>query len=139
MHALLRAPGAAAIMTVMPTPPPPLSKRLGDVRSSPVRDILALTERPGVISFAGGLPAPELFDAPGLREAFAAVLSAPAAARALQYSTTEGDPALRAALAARLADRGLPTTPEQLLITSGSPQAPTPPAPGLPEAGRAGL
>ena len=44
-------------------------------RSSPVRDILALTEQPGVISFAGGLPAPELFDAPGLRAAFAAALA----------------------------------------------------------------
>ncbi len=40
--------------------------------SSPVRDLLALTERPEVISFAGGLPAPELFDEDGLREAFAA-------------------------------------------------------------------
>src|SRR4051812_15079558 len=111
-------------MSLLTDPPDlRLAARLRGVRSSPVRDILALTERPGVISFAGGLPAPELFDAPGLREAFAAVLSGPAAARALQYSTTEGDPALRAALAARLADRGLPTTPEQLLITSGSQQA----------------
>src|ERR1051325_8372529 len=95
---------------------PPLAERLRGVKSSPVRDILALTEQPGVISFAGGLPAPELFDASGLRAAFAAVLSGPAAGRALQYSTTEGDPALRAALATRLTDRGLATSAEQLLV-----------------------
>ena len=86
---------------------PPLAARLRGVRSSPVREILALTARPGVISFAGGLPAPELFDADGLHAAFAAVLADDAAGRSLQYSTTEGDPALRAAIAARLTTRGL--------------------------------
>ena len=88
---------------------PPIASRLRDVASSPVREILALTERPGVISFAGGLPAPELFDARGLREAFAAVLADGRAGRSLQYSTTEGDPELRAAIAARLTGRGLST------------------------------
>ena len=111
-------------MSLLTDPPDlRLAARLRGVRSSPVRDILALTEQPGVISFAGGLPAPELFDASGLRAAFAAVLSGPAAGRALQYSTTEGDPTLRSALAARLCDRGLATTAEQLLVTSGSQQA----------------
>ena len=104
-------------------PSPPLAARLRGVRSSPVREILALTERPGVISFAGGLPAPELFDAAGLRAAFAAALADATAGRSLQYSTTEGDPALRAQVAARLTARGLPTTAEELLITSGSQQA----------------
>jgi 2-aminoadipate transaminase len=101
----------------------PLAARLRDVASSPVREILALTARPGVISFAGGLPAPELFDAAGLREAYAAALSDEAAGRSLQYSTTEGDPELRAAIAARLTARGLPTGPDELLVTSGSQQA----------------
>lgn len=101
----------------------PLAARLRDVASSPVREILALTARPGVISFAGGLPAPELFDAAGLREAFAAALSDRRAGRSLQYSTTEGDPELRAAIAARLTARGLPTGPDDLLVTSGSQQA----------------
>jgi 2-aminoadipate transaminase len=91
--------------------------------SSPVRDILALTERAGVVSFAGGLPAPELFDLSGLRDAFAAALTGAAGRRALQYSTTEGDPELRAAVAARLTSRGLRTEPDELLITSGSQQA----------------
>jgi 2-aminoadipate transaminase len=104
-----------------PTPSP--AARLRGVQSSPVREILALTQRPGVISFAGGLPAPELFDAPGMRAAFAAVLGDDAVGRTLQYSTTEGDPALRAAVAARLTARGLPTHAGELLITSGSQQA----------------
>jgi len=103
---------------------PPLAARLRDVKSSPVREILALTARPGVISFAGGLPAPELFDAPGLHDAYSAVLGDRAASgRALQYSTTEGDPLLRQAVAARLTARGLPTEADDLLITSGSQQA----------------
>jgi 2-aminoadipate transaminase len=104
-------------------PAPPLAARLRGVKSSPVREILALTERPGMISFAGGLPAPELFDAAGMRAAFAAALAAGAAGRSLQYSTTEGDPALRAAVADRLTARGLPTGADELLITSGSQQA----------------
>jgi 2-aminoadipate transaminase len=102
---------------------PPIASRLRDVASSPVREILALTARPGVISFAGGLPAPELFDAAGLREAFAAALADERAGRSLQYSTTEGDPELRTAIAARLTARGLPTEADQLLVTSGSQQA----------------
>ncbi len=116
-------------------PPPPAAARLAGVRSSPVRDILALTEQPGVISFAGGLPAPELFDAAGLRAAFADALSDERAGRTLQYSTTEGDPRLRTAVAARLTARGLPTERDELLITSGSQQALTLAATALLEPG----
>jgi DNA-binding transcriptional MocR family regulator len=100
---------------------PQVAGRLRGVRSSPVREILALTARPGVISFAGGLPAPELFDLDGLAAAFAAALAD--GPNSLQYSTTEGDPALREAVAARLTARGLTTGPDDLLITSGSQQA----------------
>lgn len=103
--------------------PPAAAARLRDVAGSPVREILALTQKPGVISFAGGLPAPELFDTAGTAAAFAAVLSDERAGRTLQYSTTEGDPALRAAIAARLGRRGLPTDPDDVLVTSGSQQA----------------
>jgi 2-aminoadipate transaminase len=110
-------------VTLVDPPPLAVAARLRGVASSPVRDILALTEREGVISFAGGLPAPELFDAAGLRDAYAAVLADGAAGRSLQYSTTEGDPALRAAVARRLTARGLETSPDDLLITSGSQQA----------------
>jgi 2-aminoadipate transaminase len=98
------------------------ARRLAGVASSPVRDLLALIDRPGVISFAGGLPAPELFDLDGLRAAFDAVLSAPDARRHLQYAPTEGNPALRAHVAARMTARGLPTEAADLLVTTGSQQ-----------------
>jgi 2-aminoadipate transaminase len=110
-------------MIVMPTPPPPLSTRLGDVRSSPVRDILELTQREEVISFAGGLPAPELFPAELIADAFARTLAPTAAARALQYSSSEGDPALRALLAERFGARGMACEAAELLVTTGSQQA----------------
>ncbi|MDN0193446.1 PLP-dependent aminotransferase family protein [Streptomyces sp. S.PNR 29] len=104
------------------TPVPPLAARARSIGGSPVRDILAVTARPEVINFAGGLPAPELFDAEGIAAAYRAVLEE-MPAQALQYSTTEGEPGLRAALAARTAARGLPTHPDDLLVTSGSQQA----------------
>ncbi|MFB6671416.1 PLP-dependent aminotransferase family protein [Streptomyces sp. NPDC056390] len=101
--------------------PPQLAARAATVTASPVREILALTARPEVISFAGGLPAPELFDTEGVSEAFRAVLDEQPKT-ALQYSTTEGDPGLRTAVAARLGARGLPTAPDDLVITTGSQQ-----------------
>jgi 2-aminoadipate transaminase len=101
--------------------PPQLAARAVTVTASPVREILALTARPEVISFAGGLPAPELFDTEGVSEAFRAVLDEQPKA-ALQYSTTEGDPGLRTAVAARVGARGLPTAPDDLVITTGSQQ-----------------
>jgi 2-aminoadipate transaminase len=106
-----------------PSHPPAPTGRLRGATSSPVRDILALTERPGVVSFAGGLPAPDLFDRAGLQAAFTAVLAEDSGARALQYSTTEGDPLLRRLVAKRLTERGLDTAADDLLITSGSQQA----------------
>jgi 2-aminoadipate transaminase len=101
---------------------PPLAARARAVGGSPVRDILAVTARPEVINFAGGLPAPELFDAQGIADAYRAVLEE-MPSRALQYSTTEGEPALRAALAARTSARGLPTEADDILVTTGSQQA----------------
>ncbi|MFC4033671.1 PLP-dependent aminotransferase family protein [Streptomyces polygonati] len=101
---------------------PALAARARAVGASPVREILALTARPEVISFAGGLPAPELFDAEGIRAAYDRVL-AEQPGKALQYSTTEGDPALRTAVAGRLTLRGLPTEADDLVVTSGSQQA----------------
>ncbi len=96
------------------------ARRLQGVQSSPVRDLLALTQRPEVISFAGGLPAPELFEVDGWRDAFAKSADD---RRNLQYATTEGNPVLRGVIAARLTARGLPTTEDDLLVTTGSQQA----------------
>ncbi len=107
----------------MTRPLPALSAQLAGVRSSPVRDILELTQRDEVISFAGGLPAPELFPAELIAAGFASALAPTVAARALQYSCTEGDPQLRELLAERFALRGLPASAGELLVTTGSQQA----------------
>ncbi|WP_328739800.1 PLP-dependent aminotransferase family protein [Streptomyces erythrochromogenes] len=102
--------------------PPAFAARATSVEGSPVREILALTQRPGIVSFAGGLPAPELFDTEGLRAAYDAAFAL-SARRALQYSTTEGAPELRAAVAARATARGLATGADDVVVTSGSQQA----------------
>ncbi|MFE3169537.1 PLP-dependent aminotransferase family protein [Streptomyces sp. NPDC059224] len=109
-------------VTRAPAALPPLAARARTVGGSPVREILAVTARPEVINFAGGLPAPELFDREGIAAAFRAVLEE-SPERALQYSTTEGEPALRSAVAARVTAQGLPTDPDDLLVTTGSQQA----------------
>ncbi len=106
-----------------PQPTPMTAGRAPAPASSPVRDLLALTRRPEVISFAGGLPAPDLIDVPGLRASFAAVLAGDAGEGRLQYSTTEGDPDLRRALTGIEARRGIECDPDDLLVTTGSQQA----------------
>lgn len=105
-----------------PPQPRPLrvADRLAGVLSSPVRDLLALTRRPEVISFAGGLPAPETFDVPGLCDAFAAVTRERAV---FQYGETEGVRELRDRLAARLTERGVAAQGDDVLVTAGSQQA----------------
>src|SRR5271166_6469451 len=85
---------------------PPLARRASRARSSLIRDLLKLTQRPQVISFAGGLPAPETFPADALREAYDAVLRE-TGAPALQYGPTEGLPALRQWVAQRETARGV--------------------------------
>ena len=100
-----------------------LARRLDGVASSPVRDLLALTARPEVISFAGGLPAPELFDVDGIRAAYERALAGSAARLRLQYAASEGDARLRGLIAARLTGRGLPTGADDLVVTTGSQQA----------------
>ena len=98
-----------------------LAARAAGMPSSAVREILKVAERPDVLSFAGGLPAPELFPVAAIAEAHARVL-AEHGAEALQYSTTEGFTPLREWIVARLRQRGVTTTVEQTIITSGSQQ-----------------
>ncbi len=96
--------------------------RTAHMKRSTIREILKLTAQPDVISFAGGLPAPELFPIERVQQAVDTALSERGQA-ALQYSTTEGMPELRALIAERLSDDHLTVSPENVLITTGSQQA----------------
>lgn len=96
--------------------------RTQQMKRSTVREILKLTAKPEVISFAGGLPAPELFPVERIREATDTVL-AERGQEMLQYSTTEGMPELRALVARRLSAGVFQIHPDNILITSGSQQA----------------
>lgn len=98
-----------------------LAKRMSKMSVSAVREILKMTERPEIISFAGGMPAPELFPIAEMARAYAEVFEqeGPAAA---QYSTTEGWLPLRQWIADRMNLRGVETDPSRVIITTGSQQ-----------------
>ncbi len=99
-----------------------MAQRMAELRASEIREILKLTQRPEVISFAGGLPAAETFPAEDLAGVTARVLSEDGS-RALQYSPTEGFPPLRKEIADRMnAKLGTTVDPSEILITSGSQQ-----------------
>jgi len=98
-----------------------ISERAWEMKSSAIREILKITELPDVISFAGGLPAPELFPVAELEEACARVLSNSGPA-SLQYLITMGHRPLREFLAERYTKKGIPATYENIMITSGSQQ-----------------
>ena len=89
---------------------------------STIRELLKYTSQPEVISFAGGLPAPELFPVERIRQATNTVLTQHGP-EALQYSTTEGMPELRSFLAQRLSSKTLSVKPENIMIVTGSQQA----------------
>ena len=98
-----------------------LARRMLKVQASAIREILKVTERPEVLSFAGGLPAPEAFPVEALQRAHARALETDPAG-SLQYGPTEGYGPLRAWVAERMTRRGLPARAEQVLITAGSQQ-----------------
>ena len=97
------------------------SQRIQSVPRSFIREILKVTADPSIISFAGGLPNPELFPVQEMRQAAENVL-AEVGPNALQYSTTEGFPALREAIAARYAAKGVQVDPDHIIVTTGSQQ-----------------
>jgi len=98
------------------------AQRTKSVKSSIIRELLKLTQRPEVISFAGGLPAPEVFPVARFQEACQRVL-ATQATTALQYGPTEGYRPLREFIVAQMARYGIVATVDNVLITSGSQQA----------------
>lgn len=102
-------------------PTPAFARRLAGMAPSAIREILKVTARPEVISFAGGLPAPELFPVDDVRAATERVL-ATAGPAALQYGPSEGFQPLREWIADELARRGIRSSVEEVLVTVGSQQ-----------------
>ena len=107
----------------LPTPihaatPWTLARRAERMNPSVIREILKITEKPGIISFAGGLPSPKTFPVSAFAEACAKVLREDGHA-ALQYAASEGYAPLREAVAAQLP---WAVDPAQVLITTGSQQ-----------------
>ena len=98
------------------------AQRTQRMTSSVVRELLKITARPDIISFAGGLPAPELFPIEEFRAAADTVLRTHGP-QSLQYSLTEGYPALRELIVRRMARYGIVVTIDNVLITTGSQQA----------------
>jgi 2-aminoadipate transaminase len=97
------------------------AERIGGLKSSAIREILKITSRPGVISFAGGLPAPELFPVQEISEAAKNVFARYGDA-VLQYSVTEGLPMLREKISVMLDTPSSSVEAHNLIITQGSQQ-----------------
>lgn len=92
------------------------------MKSSAIRELLKLTEQPDIISFAGGLPAPEVFPYQEFQDACNRVMESSGAV-ALQYGTTEGYLPLREMIARHTSRYGIEVNADNILITSGSQQA----------------
>ena len=96
--------------------------RTQNMKSSTIRELLKFTQLPEVISFAGGMPAPEIFPLVEFKNACIRVLDNHGQ-EALQYGTTEGYLPLREMIAAQTCQNGLKVTAENIMITGGSQQA----------------
>ena len=99
-----------------------LAKRTGRMTSSMIRETLKMMGTPGMISFGGGNPAPELFPLREFQEACRYVLEHDGPT-SLQYSVTEGFPPLRQYLVEKMRKYGVPAEQENILIVNGSQQA----------------
>ena len=98
-----------------------MARRAERMNPSVIREILKITEKPGIISLAGGLPSPDTFPVEAMREATALVLR-DAPREALQYAASEGFAPLREWVAAHMAAQGVHVDASQVLITTGSQQ-----------------
>lgn len=101
-----------------------LARRAEAMNPSAIREILKVTERPGILNFAGGLPSPETFPVAAMHAACAAILGegSSIAKPSLQYAASEGLPELREWVAAEMGKQGAVVSPDQVLITTGSQQ-----------------
>lgn len=98
------------------------AQRVQGMVSSAAREILKITQQPDVISFAGGLPAPEAFPIDAIQAAVCRLLES-RGVQALQYSTTEGFPPLRKFIVEKMSRYGVVATEDNVLVTTGSQQA----------------
>lgn len=98
-----------------------LARRAARLEPSTIREILKVTERPGIISLAGGLPSADSFPVEAMAEASARVLR-DSPREALQYAASEGYAPLREWVAAEMSAQGLRADASQVLITTGSQQ-----------------
>lgn len=97
--------------------------RAARMGASEIRELLKVLEEPDVISFAGGIPDPDLFPIEAFKTAYNEALSTKdSASRALQYSVSEGAPELKRWIASYMGSRAMPCGPENILITCGSQQ-----------------
>jgi 2-aminoadipate transaminase len=95
--------------------------RFRSPEGSPIRALFRYLNDPAIVGFAGGNPAPDLFDADGLREAMTRAMELPATSWA-QYSATEGVGSLREALASYMSEHGQPIDPASIVVTASSQQ-----------------
>ncbi len=101
----------------------PFARRADRLRPSHIREFLKLLGRPGIVSFAGGIPEPELFPVEEIERAFAGVMGDPVlAGQALQYAASEGYGPLRDWIAGYMTRLGAPCTSDNIVITTGSQQ-----------------
>jgi len=99
------------------------ASRAARMQASEIRELLKLLAQPDILSFAGGIPDPDLFPTDAFQAAMADVFSSSDSAKALQYSVSEGDPDLRAWLVGEMGRLGVTCDADNILITSGSQQA----------------
>ena len=99
------------------------ASRAARMKASEIRELLKLLDQPDIISFAGGIPDPDLFPTERFRQAMDNALRNGAHAQSLQYSTSEGHFPLRQWIAGQMGALAIPCTPDNVLITSGSQQA----------------
>ena len=121
------APIPAAPIPAAPTlapHEPRYARRVDGMKASEIRELLKVLNRPGIISFGGGIPDPALFPADEAKAAYSAILSDPLNMVAgLQYSVSEGYEPLRVWIAAHMKSLGVPASSDHIVITSGSQQA----------------
>jgi 2-aminoadipate transaminase len=99
------------------------NRQISSQKKSAIREVLKLTQRPDIISFAGGLPSPESFPVNHLKNIVCELFESDDAFQALQYGTTEGDIRLRELLVERYRKQGLDIGVKNLIITTASQQA----------------